>query len=54
MYQTTTMSTGQALRRLPEHLRRGNTGPRSGHSDSCMHLDAWRRILDRQEPDCAG
>jgi ribulose-5-phosphate 4-epimerase/fuculose-1-phosphate aldolase len=53
MYQFTAMSTGQPLRRLPAHLLRPNDGPRSNHSDARMHLDAWRRILDRQEPDYA-
>jgi ribulose-5-phosphate 4-epimerase/fuculose-1-phosphate aldolase len=53
MYQITAMSTGQPLRRLPEHLRQRNNGPRSSDSDARMHLDAWRRILDKQEPDYA-
>lgn len=53
MYQITAMSTGQPLRRLPEHLRRRDNGPRSSHSDARMHLDAWRRILDKQEPEYA-
>lgn len=53
MYQITAMSTGQPLRRLPEHLRQRNKGPRSSYSDARMHLDAWRRILDKQEPDYA-
>jgi ribulose-5-phosphate 4-epimerase/fuculose-1-phosphate aldolase len=53
MYQVTAMSTGQPLRRLPERLRRRDFGPRSGHADARMHLDAWRRILDREEPDYA-
>ncbi len=51
MYQITAMSTGQPLRRLPERLRRHDNGPRSGHADARLHLDAWRRILDKQEPD---
>jgi ribulose-5-phosphate 4-epimerase/fuculose-1-phosphate aldolase len=53
MYQMTAMSTGQPLRRLPERLRRRYNGPWSGRSDARMHLDAWRRILDKEEPDYA-
>jgi len=53
MYQITAMSTGQPLRHLPERLRRHNNGPRSSYADARMHLDAWRRILDKQEPDYA-
>jgi ribulose-5-phosphate 4-epimerase/fuculose-1-phosphate aldolase len=53
MYQITAMSTGQPLRRLPERLRRHKTGPRSSHADARMHLDAWRRMLDKDEPDYA-
>ncbi len=53
MYQFTAMSSGQKLRLLPEKNRRHLTGPRSGHADARMHLDAWRRILDKQEPDYA-
>jgi ribulose-5-phosphate 4-epimerase/fuculose-1-phosphate aldolase len=53
MYQMTAMATGQKLRRLPERLRRGYTGPWSGRADARMHLDAWRRILDKEEPDYA-
>ncbi len=53
MYQITAMSTGQQLRRLPERLRRRYNGPWSGRSDARMHLDAWRRILDKDEADYA-
>ena len=53
MYQFTAMSSGQPLRKLPEQQRRRDFGPRSGHADARMHLDAWRRILDKQEPDYA-
>jgi len=51
MYQVTAMSTGQPLRRLPQRLRRGYNGPWGDKVDARMHLDAWRRILDREEPD---
>jgi ribulose-5-phosphate 4-epimerase/fuculose-1-phosphate aldolase len=51
MYQVTAMSTGQPLRRLPENLRRRYNGPWGDKVDARMHLDAWRRILDREDPD---
>lgn len=38
MYQMTAVSSGQKLRTLP---------------DARLHLDAWRRVLDREEPDYA-
>ncbi len=51
MYQMTAMSTGAKLRRLPESARRRWTGPWGEMLDARMHLDAWRRVLDREEPD---
>ena len=51
MYQMTAMATGQPLRRLPEAARRRWSGPWSGKLDARLHLDAWRRVLDREEPD---
>ncbi len=54
MYQVTAMSTGGTLRRLPEHHRRGFGGPWGEKVDARLHLDAWRRVLDREEPDYAG
>jgi ribulose-5-phosphate 4-epimerase/fuculose-1-phosphate aldolase len=53
MYQLTAMSSGQPLRRLPEKLRRGYTGPWGGKVDARMHLDSWRRILDKEGDDYA-
>jgi hypothetical protein len=53
MYQVTAMSTGKKLRTLPEHHRRGSNGPWGETIDARLHLDAWRRILDREEPDYA-
>ena len=35
----------------PEPHRRGFNGPWSEKIDARLHLDAWRRILDREEPD---
>ena len=53
MYQVTAMSTGQALRRLPEAMRRQHSGAWGDRLDARLHLQAWRRILDREEPDYA-
>ena len=50
MYQMTAMATGQRLRRLPERLRRNWTGAWGERMDARLHLDAWRRVLDRDEP----
>ena len=51
MYQMTAMNTGLPLRRLPEHERRNWQGAWGDKIDARLHLDAWRRILDREEPD---
>lgn len=53
MYQMTAMSTGQPLRRLPETARRRWTGAWGERLDARLHLEAWRRVLDREEPDYA-
>ena len=53
MYQVTAMSTGQKLRRLPDRIRRGYNGPWGDKVDARMHLDAWRRILDKDGDDYA-
>ncbi len=53
MYQLTAMATGQKLRRFPESSRRHFTGPWGERIDARLHLDAWRRVLDREEPDYA-
>ena len=53
MYQVTAMSTGRRLQPLPCRERLGWTGVWGEKVDSRMHLDAWRRILDREEPDYA-
>ncbi|MBS0559037.1 MAG: class II aldolase/adducin family protein [Proteobacteria bacterium] len=53
MYQMTAMATGQKLRALPETSRRRWSGPWGGKLDARLHLDAWRRVLDREEPDYA-
>jgi ribulose-5-phosphate 4-epimerase/fuculose-1-phosphate aldolase len=53
MYQMTAMSTGRSLRALPEEHRRRFHGRWGEKVDARLHLDAWRRILDREEPDYA-
>ncbi|MBL8698589.1 MAG: class II aldolase/adducin family protein [Alphaproteobacteria bacterium] len=53
MYQITALSTGRRLRAIPDRFRKGYTGPWGDKVDSRMHLDAWRRVLDRDEPDYA-
>ncbi len=53
MYQMTAMATGLPLRRLPERARRGWTGAWGEKIDARLHLDAWRRVLDREEPEYA-
>ncbi len=53
MYQMTAMATGLPLRRLPDNVRRGWNGPWGDKIDARLHLDAWRRVLDREEPDYA-
>ena len=53
MYQMTAMSSGQALRQLPDRLRRRYNGAWGDRVDARMHLDAWRRVLDREEPEYA-
>ena len=53
MYQVTAMSTGQKLRAVPDRLRRRHTGPWGERYDARLHLDAWRRILAKEEPDYA-
>ena len=53
MYQMTAMATGLPLRGLPEHERRRWDGPWGERMDARLHLDAWRRVLDREEPDYA-
>lgn len=53
MYQITALSTGRKLRAIPDRFRKHYTGPWADKVDSRMHLDAWRRVLDRDEPDYA-
>ena len=53
MYQLTAMSSGRTLRPLSPDTRRGHRGAWGEVMDSRLHLDAWRRVLDREEPDYA-
>ena len=53
MYQMTAWSTGRKLRSLPEKSRHHYNGPWGDRIDARMHLDSWRRTLDREEPDYA-
>jgi hypothetical protein len=53
MYQMTAMNSGMPLRKLDDSLRDHFNGPWSSRFDSRQHLDAWQRILDRDEPDYA-
>jgi ribulose-5-phosphate 4-epimerase/fuculose-1-phosphate aldolase len=52
-WQLQAQATGLKLRQQPEHLRWDNTGVWSERVDARLFLDAWRRILDREEPDYA-
>lgn len=51
MYQMTAMASGQKLRTLPQYKRRNWRGAWGEKSDASLHLAAWRRVLDREEPD---
>jgi ribulose-5-phosphate 4-epimerase/fuculose-1-phosphate aldolase len=51
MYQMTAMATGLPLRALPAAAERNHRGPWGDVFDARLHLDAWRRVLDREEPD---
>ena len=51
MYQMTAMNTGRPLRALPEAERRNWQGAWGDKIDARLHLNAWRRVLDREEPD---
>ncbi|HLR13995.1 MAG TPA: class II aldolase/adducin family protein [Burkholderiaceae bacterium] len=51
MYHFTALSTGQKLRTLSADLDMQHNGPWSDYFDARLHLDSWRRILDKTEPD---
>ena len=53
-YQLLAASSGLPLRRQPDHLRwTHHKGAWSDVHDGRQFLDAWRRILDREQPDYA-
>ncbi|MCA0849349.1 class II aldolase/adducin family protein [Salipiger thiooxidans] len=52
-YQMTAMATGLPLRKLNEQFRMHHRGAWSDYFDARLHLDSWRRRLDREEPDYA-
>ena len=51
MYQTIAQSTGRPLRRVDDRRRYRWNGPWGEQFDARQHLDAWKRLLDREEPD---
>jgi ribulose-5-phosphate 4-epimerase/fuculose-1-phosphate aldolase len=53
MYQITALSTGRKIKPIPDRYRRNYHGPWGDRMDARMHLDAWRRQLDKEEPDYA-
>ena len=53
MYQMTAMTTGRELYTQPDDLRYGYNGPWGERVDARLHLDAWRRLLDKEESDYA-
>lgn len=50
-FQLRAMATGLPLWEQPEHLRWNHRGIWSEKLDARLFLDAWRKILDRDEPD---
>lgn len=52
-YHMTALATGMPLRRMNPQLRMSHRGPWSDYFDARLHLDSWRRRLDREEPDYA-
>ena len=53
MYHMTALSTGKRLRKLPDESRRHYLGAWGDKVDARMHLDSWRRILDKEGSDYA-
>jgi len=52
-FQLTAQIGGRFVHLLPQRGRLGYTGPWGKYSDARMLLDAWRRVLDQEEPDYA-
>jgi ribulose-5-phosphate 4-epimerase/fuculose-1-phosphate aldolase len=53
MWQMIAKSTGGKLRQLPDQMRKRHTGPLREVWDSELEFAAYRRLLDRDEPDYA-
>ncbi len=53
MWQTIARAHGQPLRKLPDAMRRHHYGPLSERWDTHLEFAAYKRILDREEPDYA-
>lgn len=53
MWQTIAKSTGGTLRKLPDQMRKRHLGPLREVWDCMLEFAAYRRILDREEPDYA-
>lgn len=54
MYQITAMQTGKPLHVLPPSAKRKHSGKWGDRVDARLHLDAWRRLLDKEGDDYAG
>jgi ribulose-5-phosphate 4-epimerase/fuculose-1-phosphate aldolase len=53
MWQSIAGSYGGRLKQMPEQLRKRHNGPLSDRWDSHLEFAAYKRILDREEPDYA-
>lgn len=53
MWQTIARTGGAKLRRLPDSMRKHHHGPLSQVWDTELEFAAYKRILDREEPDYA-
>ena len=51
MWQTIALSTGRKLRQLPDTMRKNHLGPLREVWDTPLEFAAYRRVLDRDEPD---
>jgi ribulose-5-phosphate 4-epimerase/fuculose-1-phosphate aldolase len=53
MYQVTAMQTGRPLHTLQPSAKRQHSGRWGDKVDARLHLDAWRRLLDKEGSDYA-
>jgi ribulose-5-phosphate 4-epimerase/fuculose-1-phosphate aldolase len=51
--QILAMSTGRKLRQQPENLRWNHRSRWNDRIDGHLFLNAWKRVLDKEEPDYA-